>query len=244
MLRGLLRAAVACLALTSTMPAVAQTVFDKKYYRVSISGFPIGHVEYESETGDGLYQVQGFMGSSGFFGIFISTRYSGAVIGEVRKAGLRPKVFRGRFETGRKFAQVDISYAKGRATEVVHQPPRVPRPTDTPLNQTGGALDPISALYLMLRDVRRSDVCKLDFEVFEGVRTSRIVLGDPTGVGETIQCHGNYSRLGGFTDEQLGERVDYPFLLEYAQGSNGRWRVTRFLATTDFGIAKAVLRDR
>ncbi len=226
------------------LPSFAQTVFDSKYYNVSISGFPIGHVEYQSEAGDGIYQVQGFLGSSGFFGFFISTRYSGAVVGETSKSALRPKVFRGRFEARRKFAQVDIRYDKNRPVSVEHLPERTALDTDTPLTSIKGALDPISALYLLLRDVDQKDVCTFNNEVFDGVRLSQVTLGNPADVDGTIRCNGVYARKDGFAADQLAEKAEYPFLLEYGQTQSGQWRVTRFLATTDFGVAKATIRDR
>jgi len=232
--------------LLSVLPviATAQDVTDKKYYSVSISGFPIGRVQYDATTGDGLYQVQGFLGSSGFFGFFIGTRYSGAVIGEARGADLRPEVFRGRFEARGKFAQVDMNYVKGIPDAVTHQPERSALATDIPLTRAADALDPISALYLLLRDVDASGVCKLDVPIFDGVRLSRVTLGQGKAVDDIVRCEGVYARVGGFSDAQLEERTDYPFLLEYGQAADGKWRVTQFLATTDFGVARASLRDR
>lgn len=246
---GIIRATLAALLLSGGA-VFAQGGVDKKYYTVSISGFPIGHVEYQSQSGEDGYRVQGFLGSSGFFGFFIGTRYSGAVIGETRGGKAVPEVFRGRFEARGKYAQVDVSYKNAQPASVVHQPARASQPYDIPLKAARNSVDPISALYLLLRDVDRRDVCRFDQTIFDGVRLSRVFLGAaavPDGIAEgqgRLQCNGAYSRVGGFSEDQLADRTDYPFLLEYAQKADGSWHVSRFLATTDFGIAKAQLRNR
>lgn len=236
-------AAIALIFASFFQSAHAQTVFDRKYYDVSISGFPIGHVEYSAETGDGRYQVEGFLGSSGLFGFFISTRYSGAVIGEATKSRLSPDVFRGRFEARGGFAQVDIKFRDGTPRSVDHLPERTALSTDIPLTRARGALDPISALYDLLRDVRTEDVCAFDNRVFDGVRLSRVELGPPVAIEDKLQCDGTYTRLAGFAAETMEDRTEYRFLLEYAQAATGLWRVVGFLAVTDFGVAKAVLSE-
>ena len=86
-----------------------------------------------------------------------------------------------------------------------------------------------------------SDLCKLDFQIFEGSRTARVAM-TPAGVptaGEPVVCNGIYRRTGGFTPEQLGERNDFPFQLTYEAGADGFYEVSDFVATTTFGVARA-----
>ena len=243
-MQNVIRAIVLSAMVFVASPLIAQQTTERSYYGVSISGFPIGHVEFDASTEDGLYQVQGFMGSSGFFGFFIGTRYSGAVIGEIQKSTAAPRVFRGRFEARGKFAQVDMRYAKGQPSDIEHQPPRTAQTYDVAASTTRGSVDPITALYLLLREVNARDICKFDQMVFDGVRLSRVSVSSAQDDEGNTVCNGVYRRIGGFSDEQLQEGTDYPFRLEYAEQASGKFQVTRFLATTDFGIAKATLRNR
>ena len=233
--------AAATAFLIGIVPATAADGPFSGLYYVSIAGFPVGRVSFEGTTQGNRYQLQGFMGSSGFFGLFIGTRYSGAAIGTLRNGVPRPSVFRGRFEQRGQFAQVDIKYSGNRPVSVERTPQRDPLPSDVPVSKVRGHLDPISALYHVFQDRSVGELCKLDFSIFEGARTARVAM-TPAGVptaGEPVVCNGIYRRTGGFTPEQLGERNDFPFQLTYEAGEDGFYEVSDFVATTTFGVARA-----
>ena len=221
-------------------------------FDVYLSGLRIGEVRFVGRTDGGRYEMQGVMGSSGFWGGFINRRYSGAVIGELRGARLRPAVFRGRYEQRRQFAQVDIRYAGGRPKSVVRTPAREPQPHDISLDHARNALDPISATYFLLRDATEKSLCTQNFRIFEGNRLSQIALSraavatDDAAADtpvEQVICNGAYTRLGGFTAEQMDERKTFPFQIEYAPTEAGTWRVTNFTMTTYWGTARATRRQ-
>lgn len=218
----------------------AQT--DQKVFKVSIAGFPVGTASYSAAITGKRYEVQGFMGSTGFFGAFLASRYSGAVIGRTSGGRLTPQIFRGRFEQGRKFAEVDIKYSRGRPNTVIRRPERPAQPHDIDPKSVRGALDPISALYFLLRDVTVDKVCTQKFQVFEGSRTSRIKMQRSQGENGTVICNGVYTRVGGFTPEQMSDRKTFPFQLVFEPTSSGLFQVREFRATTFWGVAKAVLK--
>lgn len=221
--------------------ATAQT--DQKVFKVSIAGFPVGTASYSAAVNGKRYEVQGFMGSTGFFGAFLASRYSGAVIGRTSGGNLTPQIFRGRFEQGRKFAEVDIKYSRGRPTTVIRRPDRPAQPHDIDPSKVRGALDPISALYFLLRDVTVDKVCTQSFQVFEGSRTSRIRMQRSQGDNGTVICNGVYTRLGGFTAEQMADRQNFPFQMVFEPTESGKFQVREFRATTFWGVAKAVLKN-
>ena len=233
---------VLALSFLGATSGTAQAQSQQKSYRVSIAGFPVGTAKFDARVSGNRYEVQGFMGSTGFFGAFLASRYSGAVIGSKRGDRLIPQIFRGRFEQGRKFAEVDIKYSKGRPSNVIRRPDRAPLATDVDFRKVRGALDPISALYFLLRDVTVDKVCSQSFQVFEGSRTSRIVMQRAQGDDGTVLCNGAYTRLAGFTAEQMSERKTFPFQLVMGATEDGLFEVREFRATTFWGVAKAVLR--
>lgn len=241
--KDVVRLSVAVLGVSACFAVSALAETDRKSYRVSIAGFPVGTAQYDATLGDGRYQIQGFMGSTGFFGAFLASRYSGAVVGQVRSDGLRPERFRGRFEQSRKFAEVDVLYAGGAPTQVSRKPNRPRLPHEVAASEVGRALDPISALYVLLRDVPENQLCTQAFTVFEGSRTSRIRLQRAQTSDGSVVCNGEYRRIDGFTKTQMADRVTFPFQLNYAAGPNGAFVVQEFLATTFWGTARAVLRE-
>ena len=228
-------------------PLVADEI--NAQFNVSISGFPVGKVSYEGEADDSSYKIQGFMGSTGFFGLFIGTRYSGAAIGSFRGDLPAPEVFRGRFEQRRQFAQVDIRYNNGLPISVERIPPRPAQPFDATAADARNHVDPISALYHLLRERPQSELCTQSFGIFEGSRTGSIQLsratvdsnGEPL-VGRVI-CNGVYRRDAGFSPEQLAERNEFPFTITFIPTEGDLHVAQEFLAVTEFGLAKAVRRN-
>ena len=212
-------------------------------FDVYLRGFRVGEVKFESRNEGNKYKIQGVMGSKGFFGSFLATRYSGAVIGNIVNGNFRPQIFRGRFDQRRQFAQVDIAYSGNGPKSVTRTPPRAPQPHDIDPRSLSNVLDPITATYYLLTDVSTSQLCRKNFRVYEGNRVSSIRLSnDPNDDPEVRSCVGNYTRIAGFTPEQMAERTVYPFRLLYRRLDNGRWRVTRFAMTTYWGTAQAVRR--
>lgn len=216
-------------------------------FDVSLAGFRVGEVRFTGKTDGSRYEMQGVMGSKGFFGGLINRRYSGAVIGQQLRGSLRPQVFRGRFEQRRQYAQVDIRYANGIPTEVLRTPARPAKPFDIKLSAARDALDPISGTYFLLRNQGEGSLCKQNFRVFEGNRLARIVLGRAKesaeiGAKDSVICNGAYTRLSGFSPEQMADRKTFPFELRYERVNDTVWRVQEFTMTTYWGTAKAVRR--
>lgn len=222
---------------------------DARRYDVSLSGFPVGRVTYEYWQQGSDYQVQAFMGSSGFFGAFISTKYSGASVGKWRRGVPQPSAFRGRFQQGRKFADVDVRYSGNRPTKVERFPEADPPPQAVLPKDVRDALDPISALYFMMRDRKAGALCRQDITIYEGGHTARVVTQEsepPSDETETAvkSCNGLYIRTGGFTEAELEEFPQFAFRMEYVPLSDGEtYRLARFVTDTEFGTARAVLRQ-
>ena len=238
-----LAAALVCFPVS----AIAETLGAQ--FNVTISGFPVGRVSYEGTVEGNEYKVQGFMGSTGFFGLFIGTRYSGAAIGDLRGDTPSPEVFRGRFEQRRQFAQVDIRYNDGLPISVERTPAREAQSYDASPSDARNHMDPISALYFLLRDRSDNELCTQDFGVFEGSRTARVKLSratvDSSGnpLVDRVICNGMYKRVAGFRDEELAARREFPFTITYLPTADGRHSASEFLAVTEFGLAKAVRRN-
>ena len=222
--------------------SAANAQIDQRRYDVRIAGFPIGQVNYDVKVTGRKYELQGFLGSTGFFGSFINTRYSGAVIGSLGKNRLAPRIFRGRFERGRQYATVDIEFAGNRPVKVERFPARPAQPYDIDQRSVSDVIDPISALYFLMRDRPQKGLCQQNFMIFEGNRTARIVVQDDPGSEDGLTCLGAYIRVGGFTDAQLEDRKSFPFRLHYVPTQSGNFTVARFVATTIFGKATAVRR--
>jgi len=186
-------------------------------YDVFIRGFRVGEVKFESRNEGDVYKVQGVMGSRGFFGGFIR----------------------------RQFAQVDITYEGNGPKSVVRTPARQAEAFDVDPVSLSNVLDPITATWVLLGDVKTRDLCSHNFRVFDGSRVSGVRLAadkvakdvatneaaEAEETAQVVTCLGNYTRIAGFTPAQLSERTVYPFRLQYSKIRDETWRVSRFAAT-------------
>ena len=105
-----------------------------------------------------------------------------------------------------------------------------------PLRQ-GEVLDPLTAMYLMTRNVQSSEACSSSFVMFDGVRRSRLSLGTPVPLGDGFECRSSYERIEGWTEEEMKEQKVFPFDLQYEQleGREGWYRMVEISAPTSLG---------
>jgi hypothetical protein len=100
-----------------------------------------------------------------------------------------------------------------------------------------GTLDPLSALLALLDDAVSSQLCNADLPVFDGERRVLLSLSGPTKLPEDgLTCQGIYTRLGGFSKQELADGITFPFYINYHPIDAG-YRVTKFSFSTLRGTA-------
>ena len=76
-------------------------------------------------------------------------------------------------------------------------------------------LDPMSAIIFILRDQKRQ-IYAQDFAMFDGIRRVKIKFthGEETSDGH-LNCHGIYTRMGGYSAKELKDGRNFPFNVKY-----------------------------
>ena len=100
-----------------------------------------------------------------------------------------------------------------------------------------GTLDPLSAIFTLLRDVPRANACNLDMAIFDGKRRTRIAVWPQASESELPACTGIYQRLQGFTDKEVARHKQFDLTLTYEDAGNGQLRVSRVAFDSLYGIA-------
>lgn len=236
-LSGLRPALALALALMPALPATARA--EPAVFDITLKGLRAATLRIDGNAADGAYTATGRLESRGLMAAVRKVRYDATVAGRVdRKGALRPALYAERTDTGRRQSEAVIDYATGRPVVKVALPERKPRDWDVDPATQAGTVDPLTALYAVLRDADRGAECNLDLRMFDGRRASALTLAAPERDGDRVTCAGEYRRVAGFSPEDMAERTRFPFTLTYAPGPDGRMQVVEVAMDTLFGRAR------
>jgi len=206
-------------------------------YALKIRGLTVGTVELNVGASASGYAVEGVIRSAGVVNAFRKFSYHGLAEGNITKDRLIPIQYQEVADTGRRSSTVVMTYKHGLPTLVEYTSPKEAG-ADAPDPATqGGTLDPLSAVFNLLRDVPRKKACDLDMAIFDGKRRTRIALWpDGTANGLPV-CSGIYQRLQGFTAKEVARHTEFNLTLTYEDAGNDQLRVARVAFDSLYGVA-------
>lgn len=229
------------LALGAAAPAQAERQ-DEGQFDVHLGGFRVGLVALSGYQNATRYRAEARIESAGLAGLLRRVRYDARAEGEVVAGRFAPLRYEEDADTGRRQSRSVMEYVGGVPRIVLYESNRESEPRGEPLDpaEQGGTLDPMTALYLMLRDVPGEETCRLAFEMFDGRRRSLMrfdaASASPAEDG-TLTCAGEYRRIAGFPMRDMGEMAVFPFEVTYAPAEGGDRRVMRVRIETLYGTA-------
>ena len=233
-MRLLLAPAAAVLTMLPAMSFAETATFD-----IVLRGLRVGELSYSATVTDRRYAVTGRLATTGLIGALRKVGYTATASGSIDDGQLRPRRYEERAEAGSRESSSQMVYADG-VPAVTDSGKRRKRDVD-PETQ-GGTVDPMTAIYAVLRDLPARPDCNLRFEMFDGHRSSVVQLSRNRTMPQEIVCDGAYVRVGGFSKEEMAERTRFPFTLRYVPAGGGTWRVAEVQTQTLFGIARLLRR--
>ncbi|WGH79872.1 DUF3108 domain-containing protein [Jannaschia ovalis] len=228
------------LLLTLSAPPVSAEPFAVRF-DMSLRGITGGQLALVAETGGGRYAVTGRAAGTGVVGALVRYAYEGRAEGRLGAAGPLPDSYTEVEIAGRDRSETRTRFAEGRpvAVRIVPMPP--PAPWQIAPGAAGRAIDPLTALWDMLRP--QAAVCDRSYDLFDGQRVSRLVLAparpDPQG---GTACDARYTRIAGYSPEEMARRDGGRFTVHYQPTGDGRLAAAELRARTSLGVA--VLRRR
>ena len=223
------------------LPLHAQQV-DEGRFDVILRGIPAGQLVFKAEQAGGRYAVAGKVQSTGIVAALLTFRYDATARGTVTPNGFRPSFYSQDTDRRGRKSRAEMSYSAGVPRPPQITPPRGRAPYDLDPATQGGTVDPLTAIFAVLRDQPRESACNTSLTLFDGRRRTQLTLGAPTVQSDgTATCTGDYTRLGGFSPEDLAERSVFPMTLRL-QPMADKLRVTEVRVPTVYG--DAVLRRR
>jgi hypothetical protein len=239
-LRLLPALAAALTAALAAPPAPALQLPDEARYRLEIAGLRAGDLVLRARQGAADYAAAARLDSAGIVGLVRPTRFEAEVRGRIHAGGFRPTAYREDVQTPRRTTRTELAWVRGvpelRAGGPQGEDATAPWRLD-PASQAG-TVDPMTALVQILADVPPEAACRLDLALFDGRRRGRLELFDPVPDGDGLLCTGRYTRVAGYSDEDLAEARSFDIRLRYGPAPGGALRVVAAEARTSIGRAR------
>lgn len=222
--------------------AVSAQTRDEGRFDIILLGVKAGELHFAGVVENGRYSTSGRLASTGLLAFVREVSYVASAQGRVSQGRLIPIRYTEAADTGSRVSESEMAYVNGTPQVRRYAPARDPRPEDVDPASQSGTLDPMTALYAVLRDVPRAEACKLNVAMFDGRRASRVQMSPEAQTEARIDCTGAYIRVAGFSAEDMAERRVFPFTLRYAPAEGDLWRVERVEFQTLYGKARLIRR--
>ncbi len=191
------------------------------------------------ETRDATYRGSGLFRTVGLADLLRHVAFSVSGDGRVRNGRLLPERYRGRINTGRRESETELAMSGTLPRKVAgNGEPAVPIPP--PILK--GSRDPFAILAEILLDRDGETPCTFQEKVFDGTRVAEITLMTEDRDGDVVVCSGSYTRIGGYSQDELDEMTVSPISVTYS-GQSGAWRAERIDAVTRQGKATLIRRE-
>ncbi len=228
------------LALAASLPAPAARSAERMIFDIYVLGLKAGELEIASALGQSRYALAGRLESTGLIGAIRRVRYGAETQGRARRGSFVPELYSETTVTEDRRNSARMAYRNGVPQVKSYSPPRAPDPEDVDPATQAGALDPLTALFVALRDAPQSQACRTSERLFDGRRATRLNI-EPVP-GDPLRCRGLYRRVAGYDAEELAERRDFPFEMRLEPNGNGTLRVAEIEARSIYGRARLVRR--
>jgi hypothetical protein len=136
-------------------------------------------------------------------------------------------------DTGRHAGRTRVDFSGPRPVTVEAEPPVAA--AVAPGVPPAGAVDPVTLILSVLSAPAGAPLCDLSADVFDGLRTTRAALGPPRAEGAQVRCDGTYTRVAGFSPDEMAERRQFHFTLTYAVAPDGAARLEGVELDTLYG---------
>ncbi len=186
-------------------------------YDVRLLGVPVGQLGLAAREEGARYAVTSSFATTGLARI-VDASFRLTAQGRITPGGLAPTSYDEQIDTGSRRSTAQLSYSEGVpritggtvAAKVAGDPDAL-----DPRAQTG-SVDPLTALYGVLRDRPLQGICDYNVIIYDGARRAALAMSGRRDEGGRVTCTGAYTRLGGFSASEMRRQSVYPFSITYA----------------------------
>ncbi len=221
------------LCLTAGMAAAQNT---SGQYSVHGLGLKVGDLALSGSVTSSKYTVSAQFVTSGLVATVAGVRFLMKSSGSRNGDRFSPRSYSEDMDTGKRESRVSLRWTGGVArasgSEVGDRGPYAVTPA-----QQKGAVDPLTAMFMVLRDQSEDEVCRIRQRIFDGERLTEVSLTNKSSRGGKIICSGLFRRVAGYSPEDLSERSQFRLTVTY-EPAGELLRATRMQADTIYGKAR------
>lgn len=213
-------------------PALAQ---ERSEFDAVIAGIRAGRVILSAQESGGRYSVTTRISSGGLVRGLFRFDAEGKASGRVKGNAYTSGSYDQKVVDGDGTQWTRYRYSGGRL-KVTYDPPKTDRKDwYVGPERQGDALDPLTALWALLRDRPADLLCGLDESFYNGEQRVRLRLSGPTRKGDTVLCTGKYIREAGYSAKELAEKRQWTFQMTYRDTGAPLLRLEEVRFRSDYG---------
>ncbi len=211
-------------------------------FDVTALGFKVGAFEMTVQETETRYSVSARFGTTGLVRLFRDMGFEMQASGRRRGRQFLPDDYSEHVNTGHRTSSAQMHYVSG-APQLTGG--EVSDGEVAPLDPAtqGGTLDPLTALFTVLRDQRAETLCTADMQIFDGGRRTRVILTGRIQNRDSVTCIGQFRRIAGYPQDELESRRVVPLTITYAPGNKGMMQAQSALLRTVYGPVGLRRRD-
>ena len=215
---------------------------EQHVFKLYIRGIAAGYISITAAKNTTNYALSGSVQPTAFLRALRDVGYQGTAKGTYKATAYRPSAYSGNTKTGSRNSVVKMRFRGGRPIVDSYLPARAKRPYDLNPSAQTGTLDLLTSAYSVFADSPAGKLCNRVIPMFDGRRRTKLTLSQPKVSSDGATCRGTYSRVAGFSPQDMKEQVNFPFTLVYDRLDDGSYRLMSFRTESTFGSAKAVRR--
>lgn len=226
---------VLCLSLALLAPQISAA----ETYVFTLKGLTAATLTVSGTTSATGYSATGTLKSAGALGAIKKIRYDAKSSGKLDGGKLVPSRYWERADTPKRQSELTMTYRSGRPSALTYSPARAG--AAPALGQHAGSLDPLTALFTVLRDQPEAETCKAAFQTFDGKRAAKVALKPAAKTADSVTCAGSYTRVSGFSAREMADKTRFDFTLTYLR-EGGVMRVSEISLDTIIGKGRLTRR--
>jgi len=221
------------------MPQAGQANSETQKWSVHAFGFKVGELDVAAQQTQSTFSGKGSFYTTGLAGALRRIRFTVQSQGAVRGSKITPARYDGYINTGKRVSETSLSFTGNLPRKTAGaQTPAAPISDQA----KRGAIDPMTMMWLTLRNQKADKLCTLDQKQFDGTRLVRITLKSRQNGNGKVTCTGTYDRIGGYSADELAELKTSPLSIVYTPEGD-LWRASEVHLTSSHGKAKLFRRD-
>ncbi|MGI9370457.1 MAG: DUF3108 domain-containing protein [Ruegeria sp.] len=213
---------------------------ENSVYDLRALGVKVGEMTVGANVTASQYAVTARLATTGLAGTIRQVRFVIEARGRRNGARFQPASYVEDMDSGRKQSRARLTYSGGVARADGSQIGKKRKNAVTDAEQRG-AVDPLTGIFMVLRDHKPDELCKLRQKIFDGERLTEIALTRRVDTGGSVQCSGAFTRVAGYGPDDLRKGSRFPVTVTY-EPVGAVMRAVLVEAKTIYGAATVVRR--